>query len=200
MAHQYHSPIAAEPDLDPRALRDCFGQFVTGVTVVTSLGPDGLPHGATVNSFTPISLDPPLVLVSLRRESRSCAYLEGAPFAINVLRREQQALGLHFAGVADTGADITWCPQNPGCAPTLAETLATVCCAPYTVVEGGDHLLFLGRVTRFAVHGGEPLVFHCGSFQRLQPERPIPEVREFGASSWYGDCPLFRPPDDERFR
>lgn len=181
-------------DLDTRVLRDCFGQFVTGVTVVTCAGEDGSPHGATVNSFTAVSLDPPLVLVSLRRQSRAAAYLSGAPFAVNVLRREQEAIGLHFAGAPDAGATVAWV-RNEGWAPSLVGSLATVWCAPHQVIDGGDHLIFLGRVTRTTVERGEPLVFHCGRFQRLEPERPAPALTltEWGAPGWYGDSPLYPP-------
>lgn len=185
--------MSSDSPLDTRALRDCFGQFATGVTVVTSVGVDGRPHGATVNSFTSVSLDPPLVLVSLNRKSRACSHLANASFTINVLRREQQALGLHFAGVPDAGADIHWRAVGPGRPPTLEGTLATFSCDPYQVIEGGDHVLFLGRVTWFAVDGGEPLVFHRGQFQRLEPERPVPDFDHFGPPGWYGDTPLYRP-------
>lgn len=185
--------MTIESALDSRSLRDSFGQFATGVTVVTSAGPNGVPHGATVNSFTSVSLDPPLVLVSLHRNSRACSYLAEAPFAVNVLRRDQQALGLHFAGVPDAAAEIAWRAEQPGLAPTLEGTLATFCCDPYQVVEGGDHLLIVGLVTYFAVHGGEPLVFHAGRFQRLEPERRAPALDDFGPPGWYGDCPLYRP-------
>lgn len=176
--------MIVDPALDTRLLRDSFGQFATGVTVVTSAGSDGVPHGATVNSFTSVSLDPPLVLVSLGRNSRACAYLAEAPFAVNVLRRDQQALGLHFAGVPDTGAEIAWRTEDPIHPPTLEGTLATFCCEPHQVVDGGDHLLFLGRVTWFAVRSGEPLVFHAGRFQRLEADRPAPALDDFGPPGW----------------
>lgn len=184
--------MTIESDMDRRALRDCFGEFATGVTVVACTGPDGRPHGATVNSFTTISLDPPLVLVSLRRESRSGTHLENAPFSVNVLRREQQAAGLHFAGVPDSGAEIEWAAPDGG-PPVLSGTLATLRCAPHRVIDGGDHVIFLGRVTDIAVHGGEPLVFHRGRFQRLEAEQPAPALIEWGAPGWYGDSPLYTP-------
>lgn len=184
--------MATSTATDTRALRDSFGQFTTGVTVVTSAGTDGVPHGATVNSFTSVSLEPPLVLVSLHRDSRACVNLVGAPFAVNVLRRQQQAIGLHFAGVRDTGALVRWDTPTPGAAPALENTLATFSCDPYQVVDGGDHLLFLGLVTSFEVRDGEPLVFHGGRFQRLEAERPAPVLEDFGPPGWYGD-PMNRP-------
>src|SRR3954465_7893460 len=84
--------------IHPRELRQCLGHFTTGVTVITCAGADGAPHGATVNAFTAVSLEPPLVLVSLDRRSRLCALLEAAPFTVNVLEASQKDLALHFAG------------------------------------------------------------------------------------------------------
>ncbi|MDT7601733.1 MAG: hypothetical protein QOK26_3810, partial [Pseudonocardiales bacterium] len=83
--------------VDPRELRSCLGHFATGVTVITCDG-DGTPHGATVNAFSAVSLDPPLVLVSLDRKSKACKYLDGRPFTVNVLTEPQDDVALHFAG------------------------------------------------------------------------------------------------------
>lgn len=84
--------------IDPRELRQCLGHFTTGVTVITCNGEDGEPHGATVNAFTAVSLDPPLVLVSLDRRSRLCGLIDSRPFTVNVLESHQKDLALHFAG------------------------------------------------------------------------------------------------------
>src|SRR3954462_13429821 len=75
--------------LEPRRLRDAFGRFATGVTVVTCARDDGVPHGATANAFTAVSLEPALCQVTLFRRSKACGYLEGAPFAVNVLAADQ---------------------------------------------------------------------------------------------------------------
>ncbi|GAA0432447.1 flavin reductase family protein [Streptomyces luteireticuli] len=163
------------PEHDARQLRTCLGHFATGVTVVTCEA-DGAPHGATVNSFTAVSLDPPLVLVSLHRDSRAARLLEGRPFTVNVLAEEQAALARHFAG--RTAATPRWIPSPAGLAPRLAGALATVSCAPWAVHDGGDHLLFLGRVEEFAVHrDGRPLVFYQGEFQRLGPSPAVFRAR-----------------------
>ena len=84
--------------MEPRELRDAFGQFATGVTVVTCTNEEGEPHGATVNAFTAVSLDPPLAQVTLGRTSRACQFLDGRPFAINVLAADQLDVAWHFAG------------------------------------------------------------------------------------------------------
>lgn len=148
--------------LDERALRNVLGQFATGVTVVTCLV-DGVPHGATVNAFTAVSLDPPLVLVALGRRSITCQNLDGVPFTVNVLRREQDDVARHFAGRAPS-TSMDWLPTE---VPRLAGTLAYLTCAPWRSYPGGDHVLFLGRVTEFAHEDGEPLVFFRGGFRRI---------------------------------
>ncbi|MBH1938104.1 flavin reductase family protein [Streptomyces sp. AV19] len=151
--------------IDPRQLRTCLGHFATGVTVVTCEA-GGAPHGATVNSFTSVSMDPPLVLVSLHRDSRAARLLADRPFTVNVLAEEQALLARHFAGRG--AGEPRWIPSPAGHAPRLAGSLATVSCTPWAAHDGGDHLLFLGRVEDFAVHrDGRPLVFYQGEFQRL---------------------------------
>lgn len=162
--------------IDPRELRTCLGHFATGVTVVTCEA-DGAPHGATVNSFTAVSLDPPLVLVSLHRDSRAARLLEGRPFTVNVLAEEQAALARHFAGRGGAGTP-RWIPSPAGLAPRLAGSLATVSCTPWAAYDGGDHLLFLGRVEEFAVRrDGRPLVFYRGEFPRLGPAAAVFRAR-----------------------
>ena len=93
--------------IDPRELRRCLGHFATGVTVITCGVQDGAPHGATVNAFTAVSLEPPLVLVSLDRRSKLCSLLEAdRPFTVNVLEAAQKELALHFAGRPNQ--DVVW--------------------------------------------------------------------------------------------
>ena len=105
-------PAGAEPPaLSPRALRDAFGAFATGVTVVTAVRPDGEPVGVTANSFASVSLAPPLVLWSLANTSLSmAAFALGAPFAINILADGQRDLAMHFArsGKDKFDVDAAW--------------------------------------------------------------------------------------------
>jgi flavin reductase (DIM6/NTAB) family NADH-FMN oxidoreductase RutF len=162
--------------VDPRQLRTCLGHFATGVTVVT-LECDGHPHGATVNAFAAASLDPPLVLVSLDHGTKACRFLEGNVFTVNVLRKGQDDLALHFSG-RPAYAEVRWAPRNGTLAPRLAGTLAYLACTPWRSYEGGDHTLFLGRVEEYAYFGGEPLLFYKGRFGRLGPD--------FESSPWIG--------------
>jgi flavin reductase (DIM6/NTAB) family NADH-FMN oxidoreductase RutF len=158
--------------VDSRDLRNCLGHFATGVTVVTCLA-DGVPHGATVNSFTAVSLDPPLVLVALARGGRTCGYLDGAPFTVNVLRSHQDDLARHFAG-RPSPTPVEWVPGTA----QLADALAHLTCAPWRSYNGGDHVLFLGEVTGFEHRDGEPLVFYRGAL------RPLGD--SFQAVPWLG--------------
>jgi flavin reductase (DIM6/NTAB) family NADH-FMN oxidoreductase RutF len=158
--------------VDKRQLLNCLGHFATGVTVVTCAR-DELAHGATVNAFAAVSLDPPLVLVSLDRDTKACRVLEGNPFTVNMLRDEQEDLALHFAGRAAARL-VRWAPRNGNLAPRLANVLAYLACTPWRSYDGGDHTLFLGRVEEFAYFGGEPLLFFRGRFARRTQEFEVP--------------------------
>ncbi|MFD5096286.1 flavin reductase family protein [Amycolatopsis thailandensis] len=149
-----------------RGLRDCLAQFATGVTVVT-VRHEGAVHGATVNAFASISLDPPLVMVSLDRRSRLCARLAGAAFEINILSTWQQGIARHFAGAGtDPAPEIRWdvFPHSV----RLAGCAAYLSCAPWASYDGGDHVIYLGEVRNFEIRGGPPLVFHRGGFHELR--------------------------------
>lgn len=167
--------------VDARELRRCLGHFATGVTVITCDG-DDKPHGATVNAFSAVSLDPPLVLVSLDRKSKISKYLDGAPFTVNVLTEPQREIALHFAGKPMTGTP-EWQRPDPPLAPHLAGSLATISCTPWCHYDGGDHVLYLGKVADFEVTGGDPLVFYLGGFRHLGPiYETVPWLES-------GDCP-----------
>lgn len=159
--------------LDPhlRALRDAYGRYATGVAVITSLTPTGAPVGLTVNSFSSVSLDPPLVLWSLMQSSASLpVFLKAGQFAVNVLTDDQQALSTRFASrVEDRFAGIDWEPGLGG-VPLLPDCLARFECTTHSHIEAGDHVVFLGRVHRF-VHGdGAPLLFFASRYAELRRE------------------------------
>jgi len=152
-----------EPSNPHKALRSCLGHFATGVTVVTCRTGTAR-HGATVNAFTAVSLDPPLVLVALDRRSKASEYLAGAPFAVNVLAADAATTALHFAGRAQTGLEPAWIDE--GLAPRLGGASAWLVCTPWAGYDGGDHVLFVGQVREFGVGPAEPLLFHRGRFRR----------------------------------
>ena len=156
---------------DLRDLRRAFGQYATGVTVVTTRDDAGRPWGMTANSFTSVSLNPPLVLWAAAKSSPSLAAFQGAStFAVNVLASDQHHLSRQFAtsgaekfeGVDLAGAD------GP---PVLADVVAHFVCRTTQAIDAGDHVVFLGEVESYAAEGGEPLVFHSGGY-RLATKHP----------------------------
>lgn len=166
--------------VQPRELRDAFGRFATGVTVVTCRNEEGTPHGATVNAFTAVSLEPALCQVTLTRRSKACGYLDGAPFAVNVLGAGQVDTAWHFAGrPSDPGPEWADGPT----APVLVGSAAVYSCRPWRTYDGGDHLIVIGEVEHVAVTDDDPLLFFAGAFRELG-------ARETG-QHWGGslDCP-----------
>ncbi|MFO1074431.1 MAG: flavin reductase family protein [Geminicoccaceae bacterium] len=151
--------------IDPRALRNAFGAFLTGVTVVTAKDEAGRPLGFTANSFTSVSLDPPLLLVCLAKRSTNYATLTGARgFAVNVLAEDQEAVSNTFARPADDRfAAIGW-TDGPCGSPVLAGAAAWFDCAMHEVVDAGDHAILIGRVAGFADAGSNGLGYARGAY------------------------------------
>ncbi|MBN3854832.1 flavin reductase family protein [Paraburkholderia sp. Ac-20340] len=160
---------ADTPALDPAQLRAVFGQFATGVTVVTTLTEHGRRVGLTANSFSSLSLDPPLVLWSLRKAAPSCLDFQHAGrFAINILAHDQIALSRHFATPAEDKFDGVPCTHSTLTrVPCLEGTSARLVCRNVGQYEGGDHLIFIGQIEHFDVFGKAPLVFHGGQYRAL---------------------------------
>jgi flavin reductase (DIM6/NTAB) family NADH-FMN oxidoreductase RutF len=149
--------------IDRRALRGALGCFATGVTVMTTLRADGAPVGLTVNSFASVSLDPPLVLWSLASHSPSLdAFRAARHFCVNVLAADQEALCRRFATPeADKFAGVEWTTGEGGI-PVLGGCIATFECSSAFNNWGGDHVIFVGRVERFATRDAPALLFHRG--------------------------------------
>ncbi|MER5421189.1 flavin reductase family protein [Streptosporangium roseum] len=151
-----------------RTLRDAFGQFATGVAVVTTVTPDGVRAGVTVNSFTSVSLDPPLVLWCLSRNAPSAPlFLRAGRFTVNVLAAGQDHLSQRFARpLPDKFAGVET-RLGPGGPPLLVGALAHFACRTMTTHDGGDHVIFVGEVEHFQRAEGEPLVFHAGGYREF---------------------------------
>ncbi|MYU26203.1 flavin reductase family protein [Streptomyces sp. SID8352] len=164
-------PPASDPTnpplSDPRQLRNTLGNFATGVVVLTYQV--GTTHyGVTVNSFTSVSLDPPLVLVSMQRTSRALNHLLERPFAVNVLGDNQLDTALHFAG-RPQDRPIDWITDGP--APRIGGSPAYFQCTPWAANDGGDHVLVLGRVTAYGQQDdARPLLFYRGQWSALAQE------------------------------
>src|SRR5262245_14240874 len=141
-----------EASLDGRALRHALGHYATGVTIVTTRTADGRPTGVTVNSFTSVSLEPPLVLFCLSGRSSLLSAFEQAPyFAVNVLATGQQALSNLFARPSqNTWEDVRYRDGSYGCA-LLGDAIGCFECARRAAYPGGDHIIFVGEVLRFEI-------------------------------------------------
>lgn len=137
-------------ELDPRNLRNAFGTFMTGVTVVTAQDATGTPLGFTANSFSSVSLDPPLVLVCLAKTSSNYDTLIAAKgFAVNVLSEAQIDVSNTFARpVEDRFAKIDWA-NGPAGSPVIAGVSAWFDCTMHQTVDAGDHVILIGRVEAF---------------------------------------------------
>lgn len=159
-----------------KALRRCLGQFPTGVTVVTA-NVDGQKIGMTANSFSSVSLDPPLILWSIRRASARASLFTGTQsFAINVLSAQQTDIARNFASSAgDPFAASAWHEGNNG-APLIAAAVAHLECSLEAVFDGGDHHIIIGRVTQHACAEGAPLLFVQGQFALSQPYTSVIEA------------------------
>jgi flavin reductase (DIM6/NTAB) family NADH-FMN oxidoreductase RutF len=154
--------------LDPKELRRVMGQFATGVTVITTRGKDGAAYGLTANAFTSLSLDPPLCLVCVDRRAESFPHFtDSKVFAVNILTTAQEELSNRFAkSGGDKFAGVTSSTGAVG-APLLDGALATIECRIAETLEGGDHVIHVGRVETFAVADGEPLLYFQGKYRRL---------------------------------
>ncbi|MER6500596.1 flavin reductase family protein [Streptomyces sp. NPDC001455] len=150
--------------MNQRHLRNAFGRFATGVTVVTCATSDGGRHGATVNAFTAVSLEPALCQVTLTRQSKACLYLKDAPFAVNILAADQTDTAWHFAG-RPVEPEPQWSDGPLG--PVLTGAAATISCRPWRTYDGGDHLIVIGEVVEADITDLEPLLFHAGTFRHL---------------------------------
>ncbi|NCF25209.1 MAG: flavin reductase [Gammaproteobacteria bacterium] len=147
-------------------LRRSLGRFATGVTVVTCCAADGRPCGITANSFSSVSLDPPLVLWNIAKVSNSLqAYLDAEYFAIHVLTAGQQYMAEHFARTDHTrfnGIEHRISEQG---VPILPGVLARFDCRTREIHEGGDHHIIVGEVEAHTAKDGAPLLFFGGEYR-----------------------------------
>lgn len=163
-------PLSYIGGSQPRVLRDALGCFGTGVTVITTIDEAGVPLGLTANSFTSVSLDPPLILFSLAKSSANLATFEKANrFAVNVLHIGQQPVAGRFTRRdIDRFEGVDWAVRVEEGSPILAGSLASFDCRTWAVNDGGDHLMFIGEVKHawFEPHR-DPLLYFRGKYRRL---------------------------------
>jgi flavin reductase (DIM6/NTAB) family NADH-FMN oxidoreductase RutF len=157
--------------VSPAELRAAMGLFATGVTVITTIGPDGQPVGTTANAVTSLSLEPPLILVCFDLKSATLAAIRGhRAFAVNVLGERQRQLSTNFAkrGLAAVWDGVTHLPGPTG-SPRLADVIAVIECTVEHAFPGGDHEIVIGRVRHVETSGGAatPLLFWRGHYASL---------------------------------
>jgi flavin reductase (DIM6/NTAB) family NADH-FMN oxidoreductase RutF len=164
---------ALPPDFEASHFRRVLSQFATGVTIITTLSPEGAPIGFTASSFNSVSLDPPLVLWSLAANAGSLTVFRGnTHYAINVLSASQIELSRRFGTTRSVSPEerftgIDW-RRGAGGAPVLLDCCAWFECFNRSRYDEGDHVIFVGEVERCGFTSAEPLVFQNGRYHRTQ--------------------------------
>ena len=162
--------------LTAQSLREVLGLFPTGIAVVTAIDPQGDLFGVTINSFSSVSLEPPLVLFSLSRTryALKAMFTTGA-FAIHFLREDQGHISARFSkAIPNKWEHLKYREGVTGC-PVIEPALAVLECRLYAQYEGGDHVIILGRIEHIERQlGGNPLVFFQGRYHRIGGESPLP--------------------------
>jgi len=167
----FENPMSSAP-LTSLDFRRALGQFATGVTVVSVESAPGRVHGMTANSFTSVSLEPPLISVCVAERAHLLPLLkEKRVFGINVLREDQQQLSEFFAladqpqkDEASMGVNFIWTPQS---IPLMDNVLCQIACRLHATHVAGDHTIVVGEVLSAALHPGKPLLFFRGDYTRL---------------------------------
>lgn len=160
--------MAGQENVDLRRLRQAFGSFATGVTVVTSRTAEGDPIGFTANSFTSVSLDPPLLLVCLAKSSSNVGHFSrSGHFAVNILGEAQKDVSARFASRgADRFGETAWRDSALG-SPLIDGSVAWFDCETDNIVDAGDHVIMIGRVAYFDQTDARPLAYLRGHYLDL---------------------------------
>lgn len=162
------------PPVTSQLFRRAMGHFATGITVVTVEREPGKVHGMTANSFTSVSLEPPLVSICVDEESRLLSFLRTQRrFGVSILNDTQQALSEHFAtgeqgpdADARLGIRYRWTESR---IPVIEDALAHLACNVVAEYSAGDHTIFLGEVETVVLGEGQPLLYYRGQYRALQP-------------------------------
>lgn len=154
--------------VDRDLFRSAMGSFAASVTVVTTVDRDGVPYGLTATAFSSLSMDPPLALVCIGKDSGSYPqFATCASFAVNFLGADQVAVSQRFASSGgDKFADLPWRRGTLG-VPILDGTIGHAECSLVQTYPGGDHTIFVGQIEAATANGGEPLVYFRGAYRRV---------------------------------
>ena len=155
--------------MDTKDLRQVFGRFATGITVITTRTPEGEDYGVTINSFASVSLEPPLVSFALQRGSSMGGHIRRAGgYAVNILSADQQELSNHFASDEHRQPFTNWpLLPKPASQPLLADCLAALECRLWQEYDGGDHVLLLAEVLDCQAFEGQPLLYYRSRYATL---------------------------------
>lgn len=166
--------------LEPLEFRKALGRFASGITVITTVH-KGSVHGMTANAFMSVSLEPPLVLISVDNRSHMHKTLpESQRYGVSILSEDQEALSQHFAGRPQEGLEIPFVWQHD--MPLLEGAIAHLVCQVMDAHPAGDHTLYIGKVKYLDHRNGAPLVFYTGRYANLQTET----MRESEIDWWIG--------------
>jgi flavin reductase (DIM6/NTAB) family NADH-FMN oxidoreductase RutF len=176
------SSLNITPAADQARFRQALGSFATGVTIVTTEH-DGQVHGMTANGFMSVSLEPPLVVVSIGNNARMHELLAASGrYGVSVLSHAQAKLSTHFAGQPSAGAKIPFVAESG--VPLIDGAIAQVAAKIVDAHPAGDHTLFIGEVLYFDWRDGQPLIFHSGGYRELLAHRTDPTYSE----AWSDFC------------
>jgi flavin reductase (DIM6/NTAB) family NADH-FMN oxidoreductase RutF len=158
--------MEAPMPIDKNELRRIMGHFATGVTVITTISQNGTPYGLTANAFMSVSLEPPLLLISVDKKAESYPYFEQTrQFTVNILRDDQEGLSRRFAVSGGNKFEGVAYHRGANDVPILDDTLAHVECRLYAAHDGGDHTLYLGEILEAETREGRPLLFYRGGYR-----------------------------------
>ena len=153
--------------IDSRALRNACGLFATGITVVTT-EVDGDVHGMTANAFMSVSLDPPLLVISVGHKARLHDLLkQTCRYAVSILRHDQEDYSSHFAGWPVEGLEVRF--ERYHDYPVLPDALAYFVCKVVDAHPAGDHTLYIGQIEYLEHDAGEPVLFYSGKYRQMTP-------------------------------
>ena len=183
--------MSDDVQLDPQTFRRVMSRFAAGVTIITSVDEDGEWLGFTATAFSSLSLDPPLVLVCVTKGTRAHKVLEESPaFGVSILAVQQEELALRFANprIADRFAGVPTRVGHGG-VPFPLGTLAAVECDRFSLLDGGDHVVVVGRVREAVEADRPPLLHYQGAFNRVADPDPAPSATERQMGHWLVGLP-----------
>lgn len=157
--------------LDPVSFRRACSRFATGITIATVSDANGVPHGFTANSFTSVSVEPPMILLCIDRRAQVLPKFQSNPhFAINILSEDQKELSMRFAARRDDRFQgVSWRPAENDGYPLLDGALAHFLCRTTNTLDAGDHVIFLGEVLAVQHGDGRPLLYYASAYRTLDP-------------------------------